>query len=162
PAPGSTEGAPLRLLVPVQWLAVALVFLTGFRIGLNLTNSNVIDVGYAGVIGADKITHLSALWGHFPSDNPHGDTYRPLTYLAHGARRVRRARRDGEVRAAGARAALHRPPPAPPRAGGDPGLRGGGRGRPGVRGRLRRPTHVLRSHHLLPGLARLAVLDLGP
>src|SRR5947207_12764280 len=38
PAPGSTEGAPLRLLVPVQWLAVALVFLTGFRIGLNLTN----------------------------------------------------------------------------------------------------------------------------
>jgi len=83
PAPGSTEGAPLRLLVPVQWLAVALVFLTGFRIGLNLTNSNVIDVGYAGVIGADKITHLSALWGHFPSDNPHGDTYGPLTYLAY-------------------------------------------------------------------------------
>src|SRR5215218_10814407 len=43
---------PLRLLVPVSWLAVALVFLVGFRIGLNVTNSNVIDVGYSGVIGA--------------------------------------------------------------------------------------------------------------
>ena len=33
----------------------ALVFLVGFRIGLNVTNSNVIDVGYAGVIGADRL-----------------------------------------------------------------------------------------------------------
>ena len=43
---------PLRLLVPATWLAVGVVFLVGFRVGLNLTNSNVIDVGYAGVIGA--------------------------------------------------------------------------------------------------------------
>ena len=33
---------------------MALVFLVGFRVGLNLTNSNVIDVGYSGVIGADR------------------------------------------------------------------------------------------------------------
>ena len=39
----------------VAWLAMALIFLVGFRIGLNLTNSNVIDVGYSGVIGADRI-----------------------------------------------------------------------------------------------------------
>ena len=33
------------------------IFLVGFRVGLNVTNSNVIDVGYAGVIGADKLLH---------------------------------------------------------------------------------------------------------
>ena len=74
---------PLKLLVPATWLAVALVFLTGFRIGLNVTNSNVIDVGYAGAIGADRITHGQALYGDFPKDNPSGDTYGPVNYLAY-------------------------------------------------------------------------------
>jgi hypothetical protein len=74
---------PLKLLVPATWLAVALVFLVGFRIGLNVTNSNVIDVGYAGVIGADRLTHGEALYGNFPKDNPHGDTYGPVTYAAY-------------------------------------------------------------------------------
>jgi len=74
---------PLRLLVPASWLAVALVFLLGFRIGLNVTNSNVIDVGYSGVIGADKLAHGHALYGTFPKDNPHGDTYGPVTYAAY-------------------------------------------------------------------------------
>ena len=36
-------------------LTVGLVFLAAFRIGLNMADSNVIDVGYAGVIGADRI-----------------------------------------------------------------------------------------------------------
>ena len=57
---------PLRLLVPVSWLAVAMVFLVGFRVGLNVTDSNVIDVGYAGVIGADKLIHGQQLYGHWP------------------------------------------------------------------------------------------------
>ena len=39
---------PLRLIVPVSWLAIATIFLVGFRVGLNVTDSNVIDVGYAG------------------------------------------------------------------------------------------------------------------
>ncbi len=39
---------PLRLLVPAPWLVVGLLFLVGFRIGLNVADSNVIDVGYAG------------------------------------------------------------------------------------------------------------------
>src|SRR5690349_18780104 len=52
---GARAPGPLPLLVPVGWLAVALVFLVGFRVGLNLTSSNVIDVGYAGVIGADRM-----------------------------------------------------------------------------------------------------------
>ena len=34
--------------------------IAGFRIGLNVTASNVIDVGYAGVIGADRIAHADA------------------------------------------------------------------------------------------------------
>src|SRR4051794_10653976 len=74
---------PLKLLVPATWLAVGLVFLVGFRIGLNVTNSNVIDVGYAGAIGADRLTHGEALYGTFPKDNPSGDTYGPVNYLAY-------------------------------------------------------------------------------
>ena len=74
---------PLRLLVPASWLAVALVFLLGFRIGLNVTNSNVIDVGYSGVIGADKLAHGRAVYGTFPQDDQHGDTYGPVTYAAY-------------------------------------------------------------------------------
>ena len=73
--------APLRLLVPEQWLAVATVFLMAFRIGLNVLNSNVIDVGYAGVIGADKLIHGVPLYGHWPHDNLYGDTYGTVSYL---------------------------------------------------------------------------------
>ncbi len=71
------------LLVPVTWLAIATVFLVGFRIGLNVTDSNVIDVGYSGVIGADKLAHGDPLYGGWPSDNLHGDTYGPLNYLVY-------------------------------------------------------------------------------
>ncbi len=39
---------PLSTVVPTSWLAVATVFLIAFRIGLNILNSNVIDVGYSG------------------------------------------------------------------------------------------------------------------
>jgi hypothetical protein len=74
---------PLPLMVPASWLAIAAVFLVGFRIGLNVTDSNVIDVGYAGVIGADHITGGEPLYGGFPSQNEHGDTYGPVTYLAY-------------------------------------------------------------------------------
>jgi hypothetical protein len=75
--------SPLRLSVPVPWLAVGIVFLVGFRIGLNVSNSNVIDVGYAGVIGAHKIVHGQHLYGNWPYDNPSGDTYGPVNYLAY-------------------------------------------------------------------------------
>ena len=43
----------------------------------------MIDVGYAGVIGADKISDGSPLYGDFPDDNRHGDTYGPLAYYAY-------------------------------------------------------------------------------
>ncbi|HEX3910874.1 MAG TPA: hypothetical protein VHW67_09260 [Solirubrobacteraceae bacterium] len=74
------EPGPLRLLVPVPWLALGVVFLIGFRIALNVADSNVIDVGYAGVIGAQRIVTDKPLYGHYPSDNEHGDTYGPVNY----------------------------------------------------------------------------------
>jgi hypothetical protein len=72
--------AQLHTAVPVSWLGVATIFLLAFRIGLNVLNSNVIDVGYAGVIGADKLIHGVALYGHWPHDNLYGDTYGPVSY----------------------------------------------------------------------------------
>ena len=76
------RGMPF-LLVPATWLVLALVFLVGFRLGLNVTNSNVIDVGYSGVIGADRIADGKDLYGSFPDDNPSGDTYGPVSYYAY-------------------------------------------------------------------------------
>ncbi len=81
--PPSREPQPLRLLVPAPWLAIGVVFLIGFRIGLNVTDSNVIDVGYAGVIGAQRIAQEKPLYGNYPSDNEHGDTYGPVNYEAY-------------------------------------------------------------------------------
>jgi hypothetical protein len=71
---------PLRLLVPTPWLALGVVFLLGFRIALNVTDSNVIDVGYAGVIGAQRIVDGKSLYGGYPANNEHGDTYGPVNY----------------------------------------------------------------------------------
>ncbi|HET7449292.1 MAG TPA: hypothetical protein VFJ78_01730 [Gaiellaceae bacterium] len=96
---------------PVWILAAATVFLAGFRVGLNVRASNVIDVGYSGVIGADRIMHGQSPYGHFPVEdpqpkcgladsegevrdriqtngrcetaNPLGDTYGPVSYLAY-------------------------------------------------------------------------------
>jgi hypothetical protein len=59
------------------------VFLIGFRIALNVTDSNVIDVGFAGVIGASRISDGAQLYGNFPTDNEHGDTYGPVNYEAY-------------------------------------------------------------------------------
>ena len=97
---------------PVWSLAVATLFLLGFRIGLNVQEGRrVIDVGYAGVIGADRILDGRAPYGAMPvtaglepcgepnsegeireriqengrceSANPRGDTYGPVAYLAY-------------------------------------------------------------------------------
>jgi hypothetical protein len=70
--------------VPLQWLLVGVVFLAAFRIGLNVVDSNVIDVGYAGVIGADRIVDGDPLYGEgFSTDVEHGDTYGPVNYLVY-------------------------------------------------------------------------------
>ena len=74
---------PLSTNVSANWLMLGVVFLLALRIGLDVFNSNVIDVGYAGVIGADKLIHGHMLYGHWPSNNSYGDTYGPFNYLAY-------------------------------------------------------------------------------
>jgi hypothetical protein len=108
------RGRPTR--TPPTWpawvLLAATVFLLGFRIGLNVQAPySVIDVGYAGVIGAHRIVNGEAPYGNFPvqatrpacgpadaegeirnriqtngrceSSNERGDTYGPVSYLAY-------------------------------------------------------------------------------
>ena len=74
-------------LVPflgARWLVVGLVLLVGVRVGLNVADSNVIDVGYAGVIGADRIADGDPVYeGRFSEDVEHGDTYGPANYLSY-------------------------------------------------------------------------------
>jgi len=104
----ATASAPVW---PVWALVAATIFLAGFRVGLNVSSSNVIDVGYSGVIGAERIAHGQSPYGHFPveddlkacgpkdadgeireriqtngrceSANPQGDTYGPVAYEAY-------------------------------------------------------------------------------
>jgi hypothetical protein len=78
---GFRGGRGLRPSAPIAWLGLAAAFLVGFRIALNIADSDVIDVGYAGVIGAELITSGDAIYGAFPDDNPTGDTYGPTNYL---------------------------------------------------------------------------------
>ena len=77
------RGEGLRPAWPTMWLVVAALFLMGFRVGLNVADSGAIDVGYAGVVGADRISHGEQLYGNFPSDISQGDTYGPVNYLAY-------------------------------------------------------------------------------
>lgn len=74
---------PLTLAVRSSWLLVALVVLVGFRIALNVIDSNVIDVGFAGVVGAHRLLHGHALYGQWPSDIANGNTYGPVNYYAY-------------------------------------------------------------------------------
>jgi hypothetical protein len=106
------DGSSARPVWPVWVLAAATVFLAGFRVGLEARASNVIDVGFSGVVGADRIIHGQVPWGHMPLDddnlkpcglpddeghirdrvqtngrcetaNPRGDAYGPTAYLAY-------------------------------------------------------------------------------
>jgi hypothetical protein len=66
--------------LPVAVLAVGLVLLVGGRVALNLANETVIDVGYASVVGADRVWHKKPL---YVDNDVHGDTYGPINYLAY-------------------------------------------------------------------------------
>ena len=66
--------------LPMRWLAVGLVLLVAFRVGLNVQDSTVIDVGYASTVGADRIAHGEEL---YVQNEVHGDTYGPVNYLAY-------------------------------------------------------------------------------
>jgi hypothetical protein len=105
------RATPGHTVWPAWILLAATVFLMGFRIGLNAQASNVIDVGFAGVVGAQRIANGEAPYGHMPiegtlkacgpadaegeirnriqtngrceSANPFGDTYGPVSYEAY-------------------------------------------------------------------------------
>jgi hypothetical protein len=63
---------------PVLFVLAALA--GGFVMALN-TDARVIDVGYAGVVGADRILDGMIPYGNMPDDVGTGDTYGPLNYL---------------------------------------------------------------------------------
>ena len=76
------RAGPLVPHLPLIVVGLGLAFLVTFRIGLNVADSNVIDVGYAGVIGADRIVDGDQLYGEgFSDDVERGDTYGPVNYL---------------------------------------------------------------------------------
>jgi hypothetical protein len=77
------RGEGLRPVWPVAWMLVAALFLMGFRVGLNVADSGAIDVGYASVVGANRIAHGEPIYGNFPEDVSQGDTYGPVNYLAY-------------------------------------------------------------------------------
>jgi hypothetical protein len=82
--PGTRRSTrPLRLNVRPSWLAVAAVLLLGFRIALNVVDPEVLDIGYAGVIGAQRIVQGKPMYGGWPSENADGDTYGPVKYEAY-------------------------------------------------------------------------------
>jgi hypothetical protein len=53
--------------LPIWLLAGLAIFLVGFRVGLDRYDSNVIDVGYAGVVGADRLISGDTPYGTFPT-----------------------------------------------------------------------------------------------
>ncbi len=66
---GLTGRAPRGTTRWGVWILLALtMFTAGFRVGLNVRSSNVIDVGYAGVIGAERIVHGEVPYNHMPTE----------------------------------------------------------------------------------------------
>src|SRR5262249_19049977 len=62
------DRVPRAAVVWPTWVLIgAVVFVAGFRIGLNHRSPDVIDVGYAGVIGAERSAH-----GIAPGRGPYG------------------------------------------------------------------------------------------
>jgi len=76
---------PLVPLVPIRALAVCAVVLLCGRAALNVVDSRVIDVGVAGVVGAERIAAAEPLYeGDFsPGLDLRGDVYGPANYLAY-------------------------------------------------------------------------------
>ena len=81
--PQRREGALVPHL-PIRWLAIAAVALAIFRIGLNVVDSQVIDIGFANVVGADRIASGEGVYdGQFTPLIDRGDSYGPVSYLSY-------------------------------------------------------------------------------
>jgi hypothetical protein len=79
------RAGPLIPVIPLRWIAIAALALACGRIALNVVDSNVIDIGVAGVVGADHIAHGQELYaGNFAQGLAiRGDVYAPFNYLAY-------------------------------------------------------------------------------
>ncbi len=79
-----TRPGPLIPRLPVRWLLVAGALLLVFRIVLNIVDSQVIDIGFANVVGADRIADGQGVYdGSFSPLIDRGDSYGPLSYIAY-------------------------------------------------------------------------------
>ena len=80
-----SDPGPLIPYAPVAWVAGLAGVVALARIGLNVADSSVIDIGVAGVVGADRITDGASLYeGVFaPGIDLRGDVYGPLDYLVY-------------------------------------------------------------------------------
>jgi hypothetical protein len=72
--------ASLSPRLSVRVLGIGLVALVAVRTGLSLFDHDVVDVGYASVIGAHRIANGQSL---YYASTAHGDTYGPIAYLAY-------------------------------------------------------------------------------
>ena len=107
----TNRASPAATTLPIWLLVGATVLLLGFRAGLTVQQEGVLDVGYAGVIGADRLANGTSPYGRFPmretgrpcgprnadgeiadwiqsngrceTANPLGDTYGPVNYHAY-------------------------------------------------------------------------------
>lgn len=78
------RSGPLIPVVPVRWLAIAAVVLAIFRIGMNVADSEVIDIGFANVVGADRIADGDGVYdGQFTPLIDRGDSYGPFDYISY-------------------------------------------------------------------------------
>jgi hypothetical protein len=80
---------PLLPLLPRNWLVAGIVALVAVHAGFVVAGGKVIDVGLAGVIGADRLVHGEDVYGEdFSAELPssggvRGDVYGPVNYLAY-------------------------------------------------------------------------------
>ncbi len=76
-------GEPLVPFVPAAVLVAGIVLLGGFRVGLDVVEGKVGDVGYASAIGATRIQEGQPLYADSGKNDQHMDTYGPVNYLAY-------------------------------------------------------------------------------
>ena len=79
------RAGPLIPWIPLRWVVIAAVALACGRIALNIVDSHVIDIGVAGVVGADHVTHGQELYARnfAPGLAIRGDVYAPFNYIAY-------------------------------------------------------------------------------
>ena len=77
---GRRGSAGLSPFWPTWILIAAAVFAMGFRVGLDIWASNVVDVGYASVVGADRIVEGRSPYGNMPQGTPEAAKPCGVTY----------------------------------------------------------------------------------